>query len=133
VRLANLQSGGLDLTQVAATDVDTVRKDPRLKLATVNGICYSGITINLANGERSKTPLGQDARVRQALELSIDREALQPGRVQRRVPARESMGAADKLVLREGAADPGAGRRQGEGLAGCRSRTQSGRRDDRDE
>src|SRR6516162_9213987 len=76
VRLANLQSGGLDLTQVAATDLDTVRKDPRPKLAAVNGIGYSGITINVANGEQSKTPFGQEARVRQALELSIDRGAL---------------------------------------------------------
>src|SRR5271169_4270201 len=76
VRLANLQSGGLDLAGVAATDLDTVRKDPRLKLAAVSGIGYSGITINVANGERSKTPMGRDARVRQALELSIDREAL---------------------------------------------------------
>jgi len=76
VRLANLQSGGLDLAQVAATDLDTVRKDPRLKFAAVDGIGYSGITINVANGVRAKTPLGQDARVRQALELSIDREAL---------------------------------------------------------
>src|SRR6516164_9125870 len=77
VRLANLQSGGLDLTQrVAATDLDTARKDPHLKIVTITGLGYNGITINLANGERSKTPLGQDARVRHALELSIDREAL---------------------------------------------------------
>jgi peptide/nickel transport system substrate-binding protein len=76
VRLANLQSGGLDLVAVAASDLETVRKDPHLKLAVVNGLGYSGITINVANGERSKLPLGQDARVRQALELSIDREAL---------------------------------------------------------
>jgi peptide/nickel transport system substrate-binding protein len=76
VRLANLQSGGLDLAGVAATDLDTVRKDPRLKLAAVNGIGYFAITINVANGERAKSPSGQDARVRQALELSIDREAL---------------------------------------------------------
>ena len=77
VRLANLQSGGLDLIErVAAADLDTVRKDARLKLATITGLGYQGITINLANGERAKTPLGQDARVRQALELSIDREAL---------------------------------------------------------
>src|SRR6516164_4701650 len=60
VRLANLQSGGLDLTQVAATDLDTVRKDPRLKFAAVDEIGYSGITINVANGVRAKTPLGQD-------------------------------------------------------------------------
>src|SRR6516162_6700799 len=37
VRLANLQSGGLDMIeQVAPTDLETVRKDPRLRLATVN-------------------------------------------------------------------------------------------------
>ncbi len=58
VRLANLQSGGLDLTQVAATDIDTVRDDPGLKLAAVNGIGYSGITINVANGERSNVTIG---------------------------------------------------------------------------
>jgi peptide/nickel transport system substrate-binding protein len=77
VRLANLRSGGLDLIErVAAADLDTVRKDARLKLGTVIGLGYNGVTINLANGERSKTPLGQDPRVRQALELSIDRDAL---------------------------------------------------------
>lgn len=77
VRLANLQSGGLDLIErVAAADLATVRSDRRLKLSTITGLGYTGITINLANGERSKTPLGQDARVRQAVELSIDRDAL---------------------------------------------------------
>ena len=77
VRLANLQSGGLDLIErVAAADLDIVRKDGRLKLATTTGLGYFGITLNLANGERSKTPLGQDARVREALELSIDRSAI---------------------------------------------------------
>jgi len=77
VRLANLQSGGLDMIErTAATDLDTVREDSRLKLAAITGLGYNGITINLANGERSRTPLGQDARVRQALELSIDRVAL---------------------------------------------------------
>ena len=77
VRLANLQSGGVEMIEgVAATDFDTVRKDRRLKLATITGLGYTGLTINLAHGERSKKPLGQDARVRQALELSIDRDAL---------------------------------------------------------
>ena len=76
VRLANLKAGGLDLAPVAATDLDTVRKDGHLKLAAVDGIGYSGITINVANGDGAKTPLGRDARVRRALELSIDREAL---------------------------------------------------------
>jgi peptide/nickel transport system substrate-binding protein len=77
VRLANLRSGGLDLIEgVAPSDLDTLRQDPRLKLAGVNGLGYGGIVINVANGDRAKTRLGQDARVRQALELSIDREAL---------------------------------------------------------
>jgi peptide/nickel transport system substrate-binding protein len=77
VRLANLQSGGLDLIErVAATDVDTVKKDSRLKFAEITSLAYQGITINLNNGPKSKNPLGQDPRVRQALELSIDRAAL---------------------------------------------------------
>jgi len=77
VRLANLRSGGLDMIErTAATDLGTVRQDPHLRLASITGLGYNGITVNVANGERSKTPLGQDARVRQALELSIDRTAL---------------------------------------------------------
>src|SRR5712691_2612508 len=77
VRLANLQSGGLDLIErVAATDLDQARQDPRIKTADITGLGYTGLTINLNNGARAKTPLGQDARVRQALELAIDRNAL---------------------------------------------------------
>jgi peptide/nickel transport system substrate-binding protein len=77
VRLANLQSGGLDLIErVMATDVDAVKKDTRLKFAEITSLAYQSITTNLYNGPRSKNPLGQDARVRQALELSIDRAAL---------------------------------------------------------
>jgi peptide/nickel transport system substrate-binding protein len=49
VRLANLQSGSLDLSEVAATDLDSVRKDPRLKLAAVTGMGYQGIAISVAN------------------------------------------------------------------------------------
>jgi peptide/nickel transport system substrate-binding protein len=77
VRLANLQSGGLDLIErVAATDVAPVQKDQKLKLAEITSLGYQGLTINLANGPKAQNPLGQDARVRQALELSIDRKAL---------------------------------------------------------
>jgi peptide/nickel transport system substrate-binding protein len=77
VRLANLQSGGLDLIErMAATDLDAVRKDSRLKTAMITSLAYNGITINTGNGERAKNPLGQDKRVREALELAIDRDAL---------------------------------------------------------
>src|SRR5216110_3649020 len=69
VRLANLQSGGLDLIErLNATDMETVRKDPRLKLSTITGLGYQSLSINLSNGARAKNPLGQDPRVREALE-----------------------------------------------------------------
>jgi peptide/nickel transport system substrate-binding protein len=74
VRLSNLRSGGLDLIErLQPTDLATVRDDKRLKIASIVSLGYQGITINLANGPRAKGPLGQDARVRQALNLAIDR------------------------------------------------------------
>jgi peptide/nickel transport system substrate-binding protein len=77
VRLANLKSGGLDLIERAlATDIKDIRSDPKLKLATALGIGYMGIDINVGNGERAKNPLGSSAKVRQALDAAIDRDAL---------------------------------------------------------
>ena len=77
VRLSNVQSGQLDLIErLAATDLDTARKDNRLKVASITSLAYNGITVNLNNGDRAKNPLGQDKRIREALELSIDRAAL---------------------------------------------------------
>jgi peptide/nickel transport system substrate-binding protein len=77
VRLANLQSGGLDMIErMAATDLDAARKDSRLKVATITSLAYEDIATNVNNGERSKTPIGQDKRLREALDLSIDRVAL---------------------------------------------------------
>ena len=77
VRLANLQSGGLDMIErVAATDFAQVKSDPRLKTADITGLGYQGITINGNNGPRAKNPLGENPKVRQALELAIDRNAL---------------------------------------------------------
>ena len=77
VRLANLQSGGLDMIErLAATDLAAARGDKRLKVATSTGLGYQTLTVNINNGPRAKNPLGQDARVREALELSIDRKAL---------------------------------------------------------
>jgi len=76
VRLANLKSGGLDLIErVLATDIKDVRSDPRLVLSTAPELGYLGLTINIAN-DKTKGALSQSERVRQALDLSIDREAL---------------------------------------------------------
>ena len=77
VRLANLKSGALDLIErVLATDIKSVREDKALKLATALELGYQGLDINVGNGDQSKNPLGQSAKVRQALDLAIDRDAL---------------------------------------------------------
>jgi peptide/nickel transport system substrate-binding protein len=76
VRLANLKSGSLDLIErVLATDVKDVRADPKLVLSTAPELGYFGLTMNIKN-DKSKGPLSQSEKVRQALDLSIDREAL---------------------------------------------------------
>jgi peptide/nickel transport system substrate-binding protein len=77
VRLANLRAGAIDIAEyVVATDADTVKKDPKLKLVISDGLGYQGITFNLGHGPRSQTPIGQDPRVRRAFELAIDRAAI---------------------------------------------------------
>jgi len=77
VRLANLKSGGLDLLErLLATDIKEVKADSRLKLNAIPDLSYWGITINVGKGDKAKNPLGQNAKVRQALELAIDREAI---------------------------------------------------------
>src|SRR5664279_4203362 len=76
VRLANLKSGGLDMIErLLATDIKDVRTDTKLKLSAVLSLGYEGITINIGN-DKAKGPLSQSAKVRQALDLSIDRDAI---------------------------------------------------------
>ena len=76
VRLASLKSGGLDLIErVLATDIKDVRADPNLKLSTAIELGYQGVTLNIGK-DKAKGPLSQSAKVRQALDLSIDREAI---------------------------------------------------------
>jgi peptide/nickel transport system substrate-binding protein len=77
VRLANLQAGSLDLVEyITPTDIDAVKKDPKLKLAVGDGLAYTGITFNTDNGPAKATIAGQNKLVRQAFDLSIDRTAL---------------------------------------------------------
>ncbi|QWG11846.1 ABC transporter substrate-binding protein [Bradyrhizobium sediminis] len=76
VRLANLKSGGLDLIErLLATDLKEVQADPKLKLSTAIELGYQGVTLNIGK-DKAKGPLSQSAKVRQALDLSIDREAI---------------------------------------------------------
>jgi peptide/nickel transport system substrate-binding protein len=84
VRLANLRSGDIDMMHlVGPTDAASLRREGRFELARVTGLHYNGLTINLHNKHGKNTPpvdlgtpMANDPRVREALELSLDREAL---------------------------------------------------------
>ncbi|MGZ5214718.1 MAG: ABC transporter substrate-binding protein [Caldimonas sp.] len=78
VRLANLKSGQLDfIERVASSDIEKLKSDKKLKVSRITEIGYQGITINVGKSEKAQqNPLGKDARVREALELSLDRQGL---------------------------------------------------------
>ncbi|UXN58860.1 ABC transporter substrate-binding protein [Phyllobacterium zundukense] len=77
VRLANLQSGDLDmLERLAASDLDAVKSDSSLNYADTINIGYMALYANIANGPRADNPFGKDKRLRQAFSLAIDREAV---------------------------------------------------------
>jgi peptide/nickel transport system substrate-binding protein len=84
VRIANLRSGDIDIDQrITPTDAANLRKEGKFAVVGITGIGYDGITINIHNktGKHAPrgdlgTPLANDPRVREALELSIDRIAL---------------------------------------------------------
>jgi peptide/nickel transport system substrate-binding protein len=74
-RLASLRSGDLQMIERASpTDLPEIRGDARLKVVGVPELGYQMIPLNVANGLRSRTLA--DVRVRQAIDLAIDRETL---------------------------------------------------------
>ena len=78
VRLANLKAGQLDfIERVASSDMEKLQADKKLKTSRITEIGYQGITINIGKSDQAgKNPLGRDARVREAFELSLDRQGL---------------------------------------------------------
>ena len=78
VRLANLRAGQLDfIERVAASDIAKIEAEKKFKVAHITEIGYQGIAINVGKSDLSqKTPLGRDARVREAFELSLDRQGI---------------------------------------------------------
>src|SRR5690242_10537264 len=111
VRLANLRAGQLDfIERMAASDVPQLRSDSRFKVAKVVEIGYQGITINVGKSDMAqKNPLGKDPRVREAFELSLDRDAIvkvamegeaQPGN-QWVAPSNQYYGKSAKMPKRD--------------------------------
>lgn len=78
VRLANLRSGQLDfIERVAPSDVASIKADKKLSMSRITELGYQGITINTHKSDQAQAnPLGRDARVREAFELSLDRAGI---------------------------------------------------------
>ena len=77
VRLANLQAGSVDIVeQILPSDVAAIRRDPRLAISIGDGLAYTGINFNLANGPLAATATGQSRLVRAAFEAALDRAAI---------------------------------------------------------
>ncbi len=75
--LANLQAGQLDLLSVVLPkDVATIQRDPKLRVASQTSLANMAIYFNVANGPASQSPIGQNADLRHAFELALDRMAL---------------------------------------------------------
>jgi len=77
VLTSNIKAGALDMTvENVPSDLNTLKSDPKLNVVVYDGLGYQSITNNTDNGPKSKNPYGQNALVRKAFELSIDRAAL---------------------------------------------------------
>ena len=77
VRLANVQSGQLEIAErIQATELARGQTDKRIVMYTVPSLSYNHLHINTNRPPRNSTPLAQSAKLREALDLSIDRKAL---------------------------------------------------------
>jgi peptide/nickel transport system substrate-binding protein len=84
IRTANLKSGDAQVADsLSAQDAPTVQKDSSMTVLQSDSLGYQGLTINVGNAngidnptKTLDTPIAKDPRIRQALEASIDREAL---------------------------------------------------------
>lgn len=75
VRLSRLQAGDLDVAErMAPTDIQTVKGDNRLALHESPGLGVSHLFMNVRKD--SGSPLAQHPELRQALELALDRNAI---------------------------------------------------------
>ncbi|HEY9334136.1 MAG TPA: ABC transporter substrate-binding protein [Kribbella sp.] len=84
IRSANLKSGDAQVADsLSSQDAPTLQKDDTVSVLQSQSLGYQGLTINIGNAngignpqKQLDTPIAKDPKVRQALALSIDRDAL---------------------------------------------------------
>lgn len=78
VRTANLRSGSLGMIErVAPTDLPDLKADRRIAVVTSPSTAFYLMSLNVnAGSQAAAAPTGRDKRVREALELAIDRTVL---------------------------------------------------------
>lgn len=84
VRATNLQSGDLDVSErIATTDLATLEANPGIAIESFAGLGHLNMIFNIGNSDGVTnppgvvdTPLATDPRIRMALAMSIDRDAI---------------------------------------------------------
>lgn len=84
IRASNLRSGDIQVADtISPQDVDALAKNPDLRLLQSGSLGFQGIYLNIGNvdgvGKPAKpidTPLAKNAKIREALSLSVDRQTL---------------------------------------------------------
>ncbi|WP_026556447.1 ABC transporter substrate-binding protein [Arthrobacter sp. 35W] len=84
IRAANLRSGDVDVADsISPQDVDPLMQEKGVGVLQVGSLGYQGLTVNVGNVNGTgkpvgtiDTPLAQQAAVRKALSMAVDRKAL---------------------------------------------------------
>ena len=77
IRLVNLRTGQLEMAErILASDVGAIKADPNLSVVVGPSLQYVGITFNIANGTGMSPDFSKSGPLREALSLSIDRDAI---------------------------------------------------------
>ena len=76
VRVANLRAASLDLIEAVPPTDTPVLQQSKLAVAKGPGLAATYIAINVGDTQRPKTPIMTNPRLREALELAIDRNLL---------------------------------------------------------
>ncbi len=77
VRTTNVRAGSLDIAErLQATDLKTLAADKNVRVTTSTALAYNILSINVANGPRAAASVLSNPLIREAFELSVDRDTI---------------------------------------------------------